>query len=145
MFILKALQDSLTRCVYGKEMITPIDSFYEIVDRNMEKEEVPMSSFKDEVLLVVNVASKWGLTKENYTELSQLLEEYGERGLKVLAFPCNQFGGQEPVRFHYNMLPYVHEIGAAYCLIRYLMQTHANAFSLMHLKYLFIFVRTNQS
>lgn len=36
------------------------------------------------------------MTSKNYTELSQLIDEYGDRGLKVLAFPCNQFGGQEP-------------------------------------------------
>lgn len=36
------------------------------------------------------------MTKQNYTELPQLVDKYGERGLKVLAFPCNQFGGQEP-------------------------------------------------
>jgi len=36
------------------------------------------------------------LTKQNYTELPQLVDEYGSRGFKVLAFPCNQFGGQEP-------------------------------------------------
>lgn len=36
------------------------------------------------------------MTKQNYTELPQLVDKYGERGLKVLAFPCNQFAGQEP-------------------------------------------------
>jgi glutathione peroxidase len=45
--------------------------------------------------LVVNVASKCGLTPQ-YTALEQLQEKYGARGLTVLGFPCNQFGGQEP-------------------------------------------------
>jgi len=36
------------------------------------------------------------LTKQNYTEFSQIADEYSDRGLKILAFPCNQFGGQEP-------------------------------------------------
>lgn len=36
------------------------------------------------------------MTKANYVQLSQLFDEYGSRGFKILAFPCNQFGGQEP-------------------------------------------------
>ncbi|MCU1595892.1 MAG: glutathione peroxidase [Frankiales bacterium] len=46
-------------------------------------------------LLLVNVASKCGLTPQ-YTGLEQLQEEYADRGFSVLGFPCNQFGGQEP-------------------------------------------------
>ncbi len=46
-------------------------------------------------LLVVNVASKCGLTPQ-YTALEKLHEEFSDRGLSVVGFPCNQFGGQEP-------------------------------------------------
>jgi glutathione peroxidase len=46
-------------------------------------------------LLVVNVASQCGLTP-HYAGLQELYESYGDRGLTVLGFPCNQFGGQEP-------------------------------------------------
>ena len=46
-------------------------------------------------LLVVNVASKCGLTPQ-YAGLEQLHETYGDRGFSVIGFPCNQFGGQEP-------------------------------------------------
>jgi glutathione peroxidase len=46
-------------------------------------------------LLLVNVASKCGLTPQ-YTGLEELQRTYGERGFSVLGFPCNQFGGQEP-------------------------------------------------
>lgn len=47
------------------------------------------------MLLVVNVASQCGLTKDNYKELVELDEKYRDsKGLKILAFPCNQFGGQ---------------------------------------------------
>jgi len=44
----------------------------------------------------VNVASQCGLTNSNYTELGSLHQKYGDKGLEILAFPCNQFGGQEP-------------------------------------------------
>ena len=55
-----------------------------------------MSEYQGNVLLLVNVASNWGLTKQNYQELPKLFDEYSSQGLKILAFPCNQFGGQEP-------------------------------------------------
>lgn len=51
--------------------------------------------YKGKVLLIVNVASQCGLTPQ-YEELQALHEKYGERGLSVLGFPCNQFGKQEP-------------------------------------------------
>jgi len=50
---------------------------------------------KGKALLVVNVASKCGLTPQ-YTGLEQLQHTYGGRGFSVIGFPCNQFGGQEP-------------------------------------------------
>ena len=51
--------------------------------------------FRGDVLLMVNVASKWVLTEENYLQLPQLYDEYAPHGLKILAFPCNQFGFRE--------------------------------------------------
>ena len=47
-------------------------------------------------MLIVNVASKCGLTKDNYKQLAEISDKYTEQGLRVLLFPCNQFGGQEP-------------------------------------------------
>ena len=53
--------------------------------------------FKDKkVILVVNVASKWGLTKSDYTALSNLYSDYSQKGLEIIGAPCNQFGAQEP-------------------------------------------------
>ena len=57
--------------------------------------KVPLADYAGKYLLIVNVASKCGLTPQ-YTGLEALQRELGERGLQVLGFPCNQFGGQEP-------------------------------------------------
>ena|SRR5581483_5750795 len=54
-----------------------------------------LSQFKGKATLVVNVASKCGLTPQ-YTGLEELHEKYKDRGFSVLGVPCNQFGGQEP-------------------------------------------------
>jgi glutathione peroxidase len=56
---------------------------------------LPMSTFKDKVVLVVNVASKCGLTPQ-YDGLEKLYSNYKDQGLVVLGVPCNQFMGQEP-------------------------------------------------
>ena len=55
----------------------------------------PLSAYRDQVVLVVNVASKCGSTP-HYAGLEKLYETYKDRGLVVLGFPCNQFGDQEP-------------------------------------------------
>jgi glutathione peroxidase len=54
-----------------------------------------VGEYAGKALLLVNVASKCGLTPQ-YTGLEQLQKTYGDRGFAVLGFPCNQFGGQEP-------------------------------------------------
>lgn len=54
-----------------------------------------LDEFSGKVVLVVNVASQCGLTPQ-YAGLEMLYKTYGERGLVVLGFPCNQFAGQEP-------------------------------------------------
>ena len=54
-----------------------------------------LSDYQGKVLLIVNTASKCGFTPQ-YTGPESLHQTYGERGFSVLAFPCNQFGGQEP-------------------------------------------------
>ena len=57
--------------------------------------QINLADKKGKVLLVVNTASKCGFTPQ-YDGLEALWKQYGERGFEVLAFPCNQFGGQEP-------------------------------------------------
>lgn len=63
--------------------------------KNIDGETVNMEQYQGKVLLVVNVASKCGLTPQ-YENLEALYGKYKDRGLVVLGFPCNQFGKQEP-------------------------------------------------
>ena len=57
--------------------------------------QLKLNDFKDQVILVVNVASECGLTPQ-YSKLEALHEKYQERGFSVIGIPCNQFLGQEP-------------------------------------------------
>ena len=61
----------------------------------LDGSEADLSDYSDKVALLVNVASKCGLTPQ-YEGLERLQETYGDRGFTVLGFPCNQFLGQEP-------------------------------------------------
>lgn len=61
----------------------------------LDGSSLDLHDFDDTATLVVNVASKCGLTPQ-YTGLEQLQATYGDRGFTVLGVPCNQFGGQEP-------------------------------------------------
>ena len=63
--------------------------------KDIEGEEVKLASFKDKVLLIVNVASECGLTPQ-YEDLVKLQEKYAKKGLVVVGFPANNFGQQEP-------------------------------------------------
>ena len=63
--------------------------------KSIDDKDVPLSSFKGKVLLIVNVASRCGHTKQ-YEGLEKLYETYRDRGFEVLGFPANNFLGQEP-------------------------------------------------
>lgn len=68
---------------------------YDFEPRSLDGKPLPLKQFANQVLLVVNTASKCGFTPQ-YQGLEKLYETYRERGFMVLGFPCNQFGAQEP-------------------------------------------------
>ncbi|MFJ8233478.1 glutathione peroxidase [Streptomyces sp. NPDC094448] len=68
---------------------------YDIPLRTLDGEPTSLAAHRGSVVLVVNVASKCGLTPQ-YAGLERLQKEYAERGFTVVGVPCNQFGGQEP-------------------------------------------------
>ncbi len=70
-------------------------SFFEMTANTLAGKPEPMADYKGKVVLAVNVASECGFTPQ-YEGLQKLYAEYKDRGLVVLGFPCNQFGGQEP-------------------------------------------------
>jgi glutathione peroxidase len=61
----------------------------------IDGKKTSLADFGDQTLLVVNVASKCGLTPQ-YSQLEELQKQYGDQGFTVIGFPCNQFLGQEP-------------------------------------------------
>ncbi|MEU4082236.1 glutathione peroxidase [Streptomyces venezuelae] len=70
-------------------------SLYDIPLKTLTGEPTTLADYRDRAVLIVNVASKCGLTPQ-YAGLEKLQQEYGERGFTVLGVPCNQFAGQEP-------------------------------------------------
>jgi glutathione peroxidase len=70
-------------------------SIYDISLKDIDGKDTSLKPYQGKVMLIVNVASKCGFTPQ-YTALEALYQKYQDRGLVVLGFPCNQFGGQEP-------------------------------------------------
>ena len=69
--------------------------FFELNIKSINGESLDLNKFKGKAVLLVNVASKCGFTKQ-YTELQKLYDLYKDKGFVVIGIPSNQFGGQEP-------------------------------------------------
>lgn len=76
-------------------VIVQAGNLHDIKVKNIDGKESKLGDYKGKVVLIVNVASKCGLTPQ-YESLEAVYQKYKDKGLVVLGFPCNQFGGQEP-------------------------------------------------
>lgn len=70
-------------------------NFYHFEAIDIDGKNISMSEYKDKVVVIVNTASKCGLTPQ-YRDLEELYKKYKDEGFEILGFPCNQFAGQEP-------------------------------------------------
>ena len=70
-------------------------TIYDFTVLDINNKQVKLSDYADKTIVIVNVASKCGFTNQ-YTGLQELYTKYHSRGFEILAFPCNQFGAQEP-------------------------------------------------
>ena len=85
-------QDNSTKNNKGE---SSMDNINDITVLDMNNKEVNLSDYNGKVLLIVNVASECGYTKQ-YAGLQEVYKKYKPQGFEILAFPCNDFGGQEP-------------------------------------------------
>ncbi|MBL8549923.1 MAG: glutathione peroxidase [Hyphomonadaceae bacterium] len=90
-----AVAEQRERFALAPALSTDRRSAYQFEFEGLSTPHVPMTAFQGEVVLVVNTASKCGLTPQ-YEGLQQIYGEYHDRGFEVLGVPSNNFGGQEP-------------------------------------------------
>ena len=81
--------------LFGNAAADNNKSFFDININDINGKELDLKNFKNKAILLVNVASKCGFTKQ-YAGLQELYTNYKQKGLVVIALPSNQFGGQEP-------------------------------------------------
>lgn len=81
--------------VQAEDSAKEAGSVLDFTVKNIQGKEVDLKDYKGNVLLIVNVASECGLTPQ-YDGLEKLHAKYKDQGFRILAFPCNDFGGQEP-------------------------------------------------
>ncbi|CAG5114607.1 unnamed protein product [Candidula unifasciata] len=71
-------------------------TIYEFNALDIDGNDVSLEKYRGKVCIIVNVACKCGFTNKNYTQLQDFYTKYADKGLAILAFPSNQFAGQEP-------------------------------------------------
>lgn len=72
-------------------------SIYDFTVKDIDGKDVRLDRYRGDVLLIVNTASRCGYTDKTYSGLESLYGKYRDKGLKILTFPANNFGGQEPL------------------------------------------------
>jgi len=86
---------SILAILFMSLLSTSAQSIYDFTMTTLDGKEQSLADYKGKVVLIVNVASKCGLTPQ-YADLQQLYTEYADQGLVILGFPANNFMGQEP-------------------------------------------------
>lgn len=72
-----------------------MNNLYDLTFNDTKGDQIPLSDYRGKVLLLVNTATKCGFAPQ-LTEIERIYQEYKDKGLVVVGFPCNQFAGQEP-------------------------------------------------
>jgi glutathione peroxidase len=88
-------RDNFETVIPEKEIQSSMSKIYEFNVEDAKGNTNPLSNYAGKVMLVVNTASQCGFTPQ-YKDLQELHNEWHDKGLEILAFPCNQFGEQEP-------------------------------------------------
>jgi len=78
-------------------VVSPTDNIYQFEVKDIDGNMVSLEKYKGKVLLIVNTASKCGFTPQ-LTDMAKLYADYKDKGLEILAFPSNDFQGQEPLQ-----------------------------------------------
>jgi glutathione peroxidase len=94
-FMLQSCQQSCAQLGGETAPSTKYNSFYDIVEKDIDGGTLHFSDFRGKVVYLVNVASQCGYTESNYALFRQLAE-YKDKGLEIVLAPCNAFGAQEP-------------------------------------------------
>jgi len=92
---LQLIAQNESNSISTKEGEQNLDNINNIIVLDMNKNEIKLSDYNGKVLLIVNVASECGNTPQ-YAGLQEIYQKYNPQGFEILAFPCNDFGGQEP-------------------------------------------------
>jgi glutathione peroxidase len=92
---MKFLLPGLITLLFSATLYADAKSVFEFNVNNIDGKEVNLADYKGKVLVIVNTASKCGFTKQ-YADLVKLQKDYADKGVVVLGFPANNFGGQEP-------------------------------------------------
>ena len=87
----------LNSFLYAKPVMNDVHlkSIYDLSFTSIDGKVIPFSKYKDKVIMIVNVASYCGFTYQ-YKQLEELYQTFNKDGFEIIAFPCNQFGNQEP-------------------------------------------------
>lgn len=94
---MKAFREFVVAAAFclGMAVTAGAQGVYDFKVKGMDGEEVSLSQYKGKVLLIVNTATECGFTPQ-YKELEAMYEKFKDKGLVILDFPCDQFGGQAP-------------------------------------------------